>query len=74
MPAYTVSISAGDTLLWSARLDGMSSSEAKEKAIALMQNGGGLRAKIGHPPPGPFNVKVERSKFGSAGRKDDPPS
>ena len=63
MPSYTVRISAGAELLWSARVDAGNSPEAKLKAIALMQDGGGHRPKIGAPPPGPFNVKVERSKI-----------
>jgi hypothetical protein len=63
MAPYVVSISAGDTLLWSARVEASSAHDAKTKALHLMQTGGGFRPKIGHPPPGPFNVKVERSKL-----------
>ena len=63
MLSYTVTISAGDALLWSARVDAGSSGEAKLKAIGLMQDGGGYRPKVGTPPPGPFNVKVKRSRL-----------
>ena len=62
MASYTVTISAGEKPLWSATVDANNPAEAKAEAIALMQQGGGYRPKVGTPPPGPFNVKVERSK------------
>jgi hypothetical protein len=63
MTAFRVSILAGDeTLLWAANVEAHDGYDAKQRAIAIMRLGGGMRGKLGHPPPGPFMVRIERAK------------
>ena len=62
MPLFRVSVAAQDgTMLWTCGVSAGSPSDAKREALRIMREGGGVRSQVGHPPPGPFSVKVTKA-------------
>jgi hypothetical protein len=62
MPAFEVSISVGDMLVWHARLNARDRRDARLKAIALMESGGGYRPPIREKLRGARTVLVELAR------------